>query len=59
MPVSQFNKKIHPERHGTSLWFQVYNNGLIRSGWVAERGSGNKGDPKMVVLLRVPEQDED
>jgi hypothetical protein len=52
------NRHLHPERHGTGLWTNVYM-GLIKAGWIAETGSGKAGDPKKVVLLRVPEEDED
>jgi hypothetical protein len=55
--VRDLNRVMHPERHGTSLWFQVYN-GLIRGGWIAEDGDGTKGSPRQVILLRVPEVDD-
>jgi hypothetical protein len=58
MAVSAFNKKMHPERHGTSLWNSVYV-GLLKNGWIVEQGTGTKGDPKMVILLRAPSEDED
>ena len=48
---------IHPERYGTSMWAQVYT-GLIRHGWCEERGTGKKGDPKRLVVLRLPEEDD-
>src|ERR1700676_2492531 len=51
------NRVLHPERHGTSLWRQVYV-GLIQGGWIAEDGQGTKSSPKQVVLLRLPEEDE-
>jgi hypothetical protein len=49
---------MHPERHGTSLWWQVYS-GLIRGGWIIEDGQGTRGSPKQIILLRVPESEED
>lgn len=51
-------RAMHPLRHGTSLWFQVYS-GLIRNGWMLETGNGTKGDPKMVILARVPEVEDE
>lgn len=49
---------LHPERMGTALWSQAYA-GLIRAGWIREEGSGVKGDQKKLILLRVPEEDDD
>jgi hypothetical protein len=54
---TQLNRRMHPERYGTSLWNKVYQ-GLIHSGWTVEQGTGKKGDPKTLVLLRVPEEDD-
>jgi len=51
------NRAMHPERHGTTLWFKVYS-GLIRNGWTVETGTGTKGDPKMLILMRLPEEEE-
>jgi Bifunctional DNA primase/polymerase, N-terminal/Primase C terminal 1 (PriCT-1) len=58
MLMKDLYKKMHPERHGTSLWASVYF-GLVKSGWIAEQGTGIKGDPKTVVLLRVPEAEDE
>jgi len=54
----ELGRAMHPERHGTTLWFKVYS-GLIRNGWTVETGTGTKGDPKMLVLMRVPEEEEE
>jgi hypothetical protein len=54
---TQLNRRMHPERYGTSLWNKVYH-GLLQSGWTVEQGTGKKGDPKALVLLRVPEEDD-
>jgi hypothetical protein len=48
---------IHPERYGTTMWQSVYT-GLIKHGWCEERGTGKKGDPKRLVVLRLPEEDD-
>jgi len=32
---------------------------VIKHGKIAETGSGKPGDPKMIVLLEVPEPDDD
>jgi hypothetical protein len=53
----EMNRVMHPERHGTSLWFKVYE-GLIRAGWIMEVGNGVKGDPKRIQLMQLPEEDE-
>jgi hypothetical protein len=54
---TQLHRRMHPERYGTSLWNKVYQ-GLIHSGWTMEEGTGKNGDPKTLVLLRVPEEDD-
>jgi hypothetical protein len=51
-------RSMHPERHGTSLWWKVYE-GLKRGGWIIEDGLGVKESPKTVVLMRLPESDEE
>jgi hypothetical protein len=53
----ELNRRMHPERYGTSLWNKVYQ-GLIHSGWTVEQGTGKTNDPKTLVLLRVPEEDD-
>lgn len=53
----ELDRALHPERHGTFLWSRVYG-GLINAGWIAETGTGRKGDPKQIVLMRLPEEDE-
>jgi hypothetical protein len=53
----KMKQAMHPERHGTTLWKKVYG-GLLLNGWTAEQGDGTKGDPQMLVLLQVPEEDE-
>jgi hypothetical protein len=51
-------RALHPERYGTSLWFQSYT-GLQKSSQIRITGSGKRGDPKMVTLLRAPEESDD
>lgn len=58
MNLRDLNRVIHPERYGTSLWNSVYT-GLLKSGWCKETGAGTKGDPKFLIALRLPEDDED
>lgn len=53
-----FEKLTHPMRYGMSVYTQCYVS-LIRSGYITEYGSGVKGDPQMVVLLRNVEEDEE
>ena len=54
----ELNKKIRPDRYGTALWYNCYS-GLIKSEWTVEAGTGVPGDPKRLVLLRVPESDDE
>ena len=58
MSLRDLYRVIHPERLGTSLWATSYS-GLIKSGWCAEQGGGVKGAPKELILLRMPEEDDD
>ncbi len=51
------HRVMHPERYGTFMWGRSYQ-GLIQSGWIAESGKGTKGEPKQVILMRLPEEDE-
>ncbi|VVB52908.1 Uncharacterised protein [uncultured archaeon] len=51
-------RALHPERHGTYLWNRVYG-GLIQAGWIAESGNGTKGEPRQVILMRLPEKDDE
>lgn len=51
-------RMLHPERYGTSLWFQAYS-GLQKAGQIKIIGSGKRSDPKIVTLLRAPEESED
>lgn len=56
MTKQEVHDEMRPERLGTTLWSNVYN-GLLRNGWIVERGSGAKGDPIRVALLRLPTED--
>jgi hypothetical protein len=55
--LTELNRRMHPERYGTSLWNKVYQ-GLLHGRWTMEQGTGKKHDPKSLVLLRVPEEDD-
>src|ERR1700730_2316473 len=54
---TELNRRMHPERYGTSLWNKVYQ-GLLQGRWTMEKGTGKKHDPKSLVLLRLPEEDD-
>ena len=54
----KLEKSTHPLRHGVGQYAQCYLS-LIRAGYITEYGSGVKGDPQMVVLLRNVEEDEE
>ena len=56
--IHELNKRMRPDRWGTWFWSQCYS-GLIKAGITMENGTGVKGDPKTLVLLQVPERDED
>jgi hypothetical protein len=56
--IRELNKRMRPDRLGTWLWGQCYT-GLLNAGITAETGAGTTGDPKMLVLLQVPERDDD
>jgi hypothetical protein len=56
--LREMNRLLHPERYGTTLWGQAFS-GLTRTGQIVVQGKGTKTDPKQVVLLRSPEEDED
>lgn len=45
-------RMMHVERMGTNLWYHVYE-GLKKAGWIVEYGTGGKGDPKIVRLVRA------
>jgi hypothetical protein len=51
-------RNLHPERYGTSLWGQAFI-GLVKAGQIQVQGNGTKADPRMVILLRAPEEQED
>jgi hypothetical protein len=51
-------REMHTIRMGTDLWTSCYK-GLIANGWIAETGSGKKGDPKNVILLRASDEGDD
>jgi len=56
--IRELNKRMRPARLGTWFWSQCYS-GLVKAGITAETGAGTTGDPKMLVLLQVPERDDD
>jgi hypothetical protein len=56
--MRELNKRMRPDRYGTALWYNCYS-GLIKNGWTAEVGTGVPGDPRRLMLLRVPENDDD
>jgi len=58
IPMRDLNRRMHPDRYGTALWYSCYA-GLIKSGWTAEVGTGVPGDPKRLVLLQVPESEDE
>jgi hypothetical protein len=57
MGVRELERSLHSEKYGTSVWVKAYR-GLVTGGWIAEGGKGVKGDPEMVSLMRVPQEDD-
>jgi len=57
MTRRDFDRAMHPERLGSSLWSSVFG-GMIKMGWIELKGTGHKGDPEMVVLMRMFEDDD-
>lgn len=57
LSLREIYRLLHPERLGTTLWSSAYF-GLMKGGWCREEGKGSKGDPKKLVLLRMPEEDD-
>jgi hypothetical protein len=58
MEKRKFEKMTHPMRYGTHLYNLCFTS-LVRSGYIGEQGTGVKGDPQMVVLLRNVEEEDD
>jgi len=56
--MRQLGNSMKPEKHGTTVWKKVFN-GLIDNGWTKETGTGKTGDPKSLVLMRNPDNDDD
>jgi hypothetical protein len=57
LPVREVLRGLNANRYGTTKWMQAYK-GLIMAGQIREEGTGTKGDPKIVVLLEAPEEDD-
>ena len=49
---------LHVERIGTYQWAMAYK-GMVMAGWIAETGTGTKGDPIVVHQLVRMEQEEE
>ncbi len=56
--LRDLHKRLHPDRVGTFMWARCYG-GLIQTGITVEQGTGKPGDPRSLVLLQVPERDDD
>ena len=56
--IREMNRILHPERYGTTLWSQAFM-GLVKAGQIQIQGKGTKTDPRVVILLRAPEELED
>jgi hypothetical protein len=56
--LRDLERALRPLKHGTYLWDRVYK-GLLNAGWICESGSGVKGDPKQVILMRIPPEEDE
>jgi hypothetical protein len=52
----ELHRALHPEKYGTFMWTRSFA-GLVNSGWITQTGTGKKGDPAQIVLMRVPEEE--
>lgn len=50
-------REVHADRHGTTIWSTAYM-GLVKSRMIVEQGTGHKGDPKYVILIEAPQDDD-
>lgn len=58
MEKRKLEKLTHPMRYGTNLYAQCYY-GLVRAGYLVEHGTGTKGDPQIVIMMRNVEEEEE
>ncbi len=58
MVERDLKRECHADRHGTTLWGQSFG-GLVKNGHVLVQGTGKKNDPKIVILLIPPDEDND
>jgi hypothetical protein len=58
MDKRMLERTMHSLRYGTFIWGSAYK-GMLTNFWIKEEGSGKKGDPVMVRLLRTFEDEED
>ena len=55
----ELERIVHPMKYGTPLYNRCYV-GLLQGGYIAEQGTGVKGDPQMIILIRnIEDEDED
>lgn len=57
IPVRKLEQDLHATSHGTSMWTQAFT-GLIRAGWTATRGTGRRGHPLELILIRELDEEE-
>lgn len=58
MSLRDLKRKLHYDKHGTSLWGQSYG-GLVKTGVIREEGAGTRSDPTIIQLLQKREVEED
>ena len=56
MSLREFQKQNHPTRYGLALWRRAYNE-MVLGGWIREDGTGKRGDPRTVTLMKIPQED--
>lgn len=57
LPKRELMRRIHADRHGTTVWNQAYK-GLINSTIIREEGQGTRSNPVVVRLLQKREFEE-
>jgi hypothetical protein len=50
----ELQRKFHAERYSVVEWWNIYS-GLIREGWMYQKGEGTRSDPIRIVLAKRPE----
>ena len=58
MGERKLRRLCHADRHGTTAWNYAFG-GLVKSGDIVVQGTGKRDDPKIVILIEPPDEDDD